>query len=280
MIRSDWHIHSEFSYDSKLPISDILSETEKLGFEKVGITDHVNYNESCYLDVVPAVAGALSSLKEQNPELQKKIVLGVELTPINKPEFDYLAKYKTREGFTPALSEKPLDIELAMSKEEMLSHGVRYAVCAAHWRADVADKNAPASKDELIREWHRQQMWLAVDERTTVLGHPWYHGRGVWYDDFSVIPRSMHNEFAAALLENNKYLECNYGVICAYNSTEKFRNQYAEYLREMFECGIKITYGSDSHNRYNPDVKKAEEYLARAGFKDGDVTEIREEDLW
>ena len=30
-------------------------------------------------------------------------------------------------------------------------------------------------------EWYRQQLWLACDERTTILGHPWYHPYRLWY---------------------------------------------------------------------------------------------------
>ena len=41
-------------------------------------------------------------------------------------------------------------------------------------------------------------MWLAEDERVTILGHPWYNGHGFWGEDLSVIPRSMQMELAAA----------------------------------------------------------------------------------
>jgi hypothetical protein len=72
-------------------------------------------------------------------EAQKKypfMVLGVELTPIEKPEFDHIAKTGSREGYVAPVQSSPFDIELAASKEELISLGVRYAIGASHWRVD------------------------------------------------------------------------------------------------------------------------------------------------
>ena len=38
IIKFDWHIHSDASYDSKLPLSEILENSRAFGFEKIGIT--------------------------------------------------------------------------------------------------------------------------------------------------------------------------------------------------------------------------------------------------
>ena len=56
--------------------------------------------------------------------------------------------------------------------------------------------------------------------------------------------------------------------------------QYAEFLRELFEKGVRITYGSDSHHAYGDSRSGVEVYLAPAGFKDGDISQIDEKDLW
>ena len=274
MIKSDWHIHSDASYDSKLPLREIAEKGRAMGLSRIGIADHVNYNEPMFFDSLVDSANKVKALSGEFPEL----ILGVELTPVNKPEYDYLAKHGTRDGYEHVLSDKPLDMELAVSKEHLLLHGVRYAVGAAHWRVDVSDRRTPGEKDVLIRDWHRQQLYLACDERVTILGHPWYHGAGLWYDDFSAIPRSMNDELCAALLENGKYIECNYDAIKKAN--EKFHHQYAEFLREMFERGVPVTYGSDCHNQYVDKRDDAWTYLSKAGFKDGDITEVKESDLW
>ena len=276
MIYTDWHIHSEASYDAALTLKEIAEGAKKRGYSKFGITDHVNYNDDKFLGNLKKSVESVTEFQKNCPEM----ILGVELTPIPKPTFCYCAQYHTREGFTLPAPTKPYDIELATTKEQLKVLGVRYAICAAHARLDVTNpKEAPLDRDAYIKEWYRQQMWLASDERTTILGHPWWTSKNVWYDDFSVIPHSMNIDLAAALKENKKYVECNEYFFRSDKTTDKFRHQYSEFLRELFEMGIPVTYGSDSHKVYlNHDM--AVEYLVAAGFKDGDIVGVKDEDLW
>lgn len=277
MIHSDWHIHSEFSYDASAPLETIAENAKNQELRLIGITDHANFNDEKFMSDLRASVAAVKEAQKKYPFM----VLGVELTPIEKPEFDHIAKCGTREGYTPPSQSSPFGIELASTKEELISLGVRYAIGAAHWRVDVPGARAlPVDLDASIREWYRQQMWLACDDRVTILGHPWYHGKAVWYDDFSVIPHSMNMDIASALKENGKFVECNSHFFWDKRSTEKFRHQYAEFLRELFEMGIPVTYGSDSHNGYEDYRPFVEKYLAAAGFCDGDISELSEKDLW
>ena len=277
IIHSDWHIHSEASYDATLPLNDIASCADGFGFRRIGITDHVNFNDTAFLNDLKRSSENVRAFQKTCPN----VVLGVELTPIEKPEFDHIAKCGTREGYVaPNLSE-PFPIELAQTKKELMDWGVRYAIGATHWRVDVPGaKQLPPDMDACIKEWFRQQMWLACDERVTVLGHPWYIGKALWYEDFSVIPRSMNMELAAALKENGKYAECNSHFFRTPKASEKFRYQYAEFLKELSEMGVPITYGSDAHKAYGDVHLLTEKYLIAAGFSDGDIVEIREDSLW
>lgn len=277
IIKSDWHIHTENSYDATLPLTEILENAKKYGFEKIGITDHLNFNDERFLTDLKNSSEEVKKMQKDHPEL----ILGVELTPIEKPEFDYIAKTGTRDGYVAPDMDEPYEIALPLTKEELKKFGVRYAVGASHWRVDVpTEKELASDADSTIREWYRQQMWLACDERVTILGHPWYHGQALWYDDFSRIPRSMNMDIAHALKENKKYVECNSAVILNPRTTEKYRMQYVEFLRELFEMGIPVTYGSDSHLAYQDLYLKMEEYLRKAGFVDGDFSHLKEEDLW
>lgn len=277
IIHSDWHIHSEASYDATLPLPTIAEYAKKFGYVQIGITDHANFNDEKFLGDLKNSSRSVKEFQKEHPE----VILGVELTPIEKPQFDYIAKTGTREGYVPPVQNAPYDIELAASKEELISLGVRYAIGASHWRVDLPNaKKLEPDRDACIKEWFRQQMFLACDERVTILGHPWYHGKSLWYEDFSLIPRSMNEELAAALKENGKYAECNSHFFRIPTATEKFRRQYAEFLRELFESGIKITYGSDAHNDYSVAPDYVDEYLRAAGFKDGDISGLSEDDLW
>ncbi len=277
IIHSDWHMHSEASYDSNLPLEEIALAAEKFGFRKMGVTDHVNFNDQKFLADLKKSAESVNAFKKKFPN----IVSGVELTPIAKAEFDYIAKTGTRDGYIPTGSMKNDGIELGQSKEVLVQLGVQYGIGAAHWRLDVTNDDPMAfDLKDSIKEWYRLQMWLANDERVTILGHPWWNSKGLWYEDFSVIPHSMHMDIAAALKQNGKYIECNSHFFRSDKSTEKFRHQYAEFLRELFEMGIPVTYGSDSHSTYAGDFLNVEKYLLPAGFKDGDISEIDEKSFW
>ena len=277
IIQSDWHIHSKNSYDASLTLDEISSKAKEYRFKKMGITDHVNVNDVNFLNDFKNSYKDVNAFKLLHPE----IVLGVELTPIAKPHFDYLSKTGTGEGYIPPVSDKPYDIELALTKEEMVSREVSYAIGATHWRVDSPySKSHDTDVDAMIKEWYRQQMWLACDDRVTVLGHPWYNGYAAWYDDFSVIPKSMNLDIASALKENGKYVECNAGVLCSPKASERFRIQYAEFLRELFEMGIPVTYGSDNHVAYGDTHIEVEKILRTVGFSDGDFSEISEKDFW
>ena len=279
IIKSDWHIHTKYSYDASLPLETIAENAQKYGFKSVGITDHVNFNDKKFIGDIDASAEGVKKFQKTH----SGIILGVELTPIEKPEFDYIAKYGTREGYVAPNLDKPYDIELALTREELMTKGVRYAVGAAHWRVDVPGaKQLLPDMDTMIKEWYRQQMWLACDKRVTILGHPWWNGSGIWYDDFSVIPHSMNMDIAAALKENKKYVEFNGDYLFDKRITDKYRAQYAEFIRELFEMGVPVTFGSDSHNVYVYDDRhiKAENLLKKVGFKEGELSEIKEEDFW
>ncbi len=275
IITSDWHIHSEASYDAKLPLSEITKNAKDFGFNTVGITDHANFNT---LSFINDIKNSAENVKNFNAE-GIRVVLGVELTPIEKPEFEYNKIHGYREGYVHPETDKPYDIMLAMTKDELKALGVRYGIGASHWRIDKPygwkdNKDVEGS----VREWHRQQMFLALDDRVTVLGHPW--DNGLWYEDFSIIPRSMNMELADALKKNGKYVECNAHFFKTSSASEKFRNQYAEFLRELFEMGIPVTYGSDSHNEYLPIHLNTEKYLSSAGFKEGEICGISDDKLW
>ena len=275
IIHSDWHIHSENSYDATNPITTIGDNANTQGLRCFGITDHANLNDDKFRKNIEDSAENVKRLQAKYPNM----VLGVELTPIERPLYDYICKHGTREGYAVPATMVDCDFAIAYTKEELIALGMRYAVAAAHWSL-IGPNARGGDLKQSIESWHYQQMKLACDERTTILGHPWWNGKGIWYEDFSVIPRTMNLELAAALKENGKYVECNSHFFTRAKTTEKFRHQYAEFLRELFEMGIPITYGSDSHHDYDDLRPKVEGYLAAAGFVDGDFSDLSERDFW
>lgn len=281
MIHSDLHIHSLYSYDAWLPLSTIVAVAEERGYRQVGVTDHFNLNNTKFRNHIAESAKYVKRMQKDHPTL----LLGVELTPIAKPLYDFYTTHPDCKGYDPEgfvypSAPSPYGFEMAASKEELVAMGIQYAVAAAHGYIDTPGCSFRDMKEN-IAAWHRMQMYLACDERTTVLGHPYYHGLALWYEDFSVIPHSMHEELAAALKENGKYIEMNRDMLHARETSEKFRYEYAEFMRFMLESGVRVTYGSDKHGGYLSDHREEiGVYLKAAGFKDGDFSEIAKEDLW
>ena len=221
IIHSDWHIHSENSYDASNPLTTIGDNANNQGLRCFGITDHANLNDDKFRKNIEDSARNVKELQVQYPNM----VLGVELTPIEKPLYDYVCKHGTREGYIPPNTDRYMGFVLAYTKEELIALGMRYTVAAAHW--SLIGPNARAGElEQCIEAWHNQQMGLACDKRTTILGHPWWGGN--WYEDFSVIPHSMNLELGAALRENGKFVECNSFFFRSPKTTEKFRHQYAD----------------------------------------------------
>ena len=129
IIHSDWHMHSEASHDSALPASEIAKNAKEFGFSRIGLTDHLNLNDQKFLSNLDFSSVVVEDLKARFGD----VTFGVELTPIEKPRFDYVAKHGNDEGFVAHSSGSPFAIELALTKDELRARGVRYAIGAAHW---------------------------------------------------------------------------------------------------------------------------------------------------
>jgi hypothetical protein len=95
-----------------------------------------------------------------------------------------------------------------------------------------------------------------------------------WLDDFRCIPESMHDEFAAALVQGGKRAEVNLGaMLLTRRYSERFKRQYLEYLAGLKSRGVQLSLGSDCHGAcYEVDLEEAERRLGRVG--------IRDQDLW
>ena len=275
MYNSDWHIHSEASYDASLPVDELIASAKKYGLKQFGITDHANLN-------IPSFWENMYKSKQLYEKYQcEGFYYGVELTVIPKSLYDYCAKHGTREGYTFPSNDKPCELEFMLTLEDLDKLGIMYSVAGAH-----SILNVELEQSKIIREWHRQQMYIATDPRVDILAHPWWfpgikewqdsEGRYFdkpWFGDFDIIPRSMHNELAAALKENDVCIEANLSMICGNSYPENFYRKYNEYLRYMFEEGVKLVFGSDVHKPPYGDYRESvEKALSVVGFKSEDFS--------
>ena len=256
-------------------MADLVSGALRLGIEDYGVTDHLHtpYNlpdlesSRTEFDALPA-----------NPRFH----FGVEVSCVSQWELDEIRKgdrdrpvYGIRSGGPAGAAPA-----IALTAEHMERFGIEYVVAGTHWPLYV-----PFEREEIIRDYHRQNLFLACHPLVDIVAHPWwwmghwkepdgmYPGKP-WFDDFGHIPESMHAEFAAAAVQHDTKVEINVGAcLLSPNYPESFLRQYVEYLAALRERGVQFTIASDCHaSQYEPPFERAESVLEQAGF--------REKDFW
>jgi len=278
-ITSDWHIHSRNSCDQAcMTVPDLIREAAARGIQDYGLTDHVH--TACNL---PELAASRREFLDSGPPPQ--FHFGVEVSCMSQWELDAIATgahgaptYGLRRGGPPGCA-----LALGATAEDLAEHGVEYVVGGTHWPMYV-----PFERDQVIRDYHRQNMFLATHPLVDVVAHPWwwmghwqdddgcYRGEP-WFDDFGHIPRAMHEEFAAALVEHDTLAEANISANLL-NDTypERFGLQYVEYLALLKSAGVRLSLGSDCHSaHYDIDFERAGRMLAASGLAGQDFEQPR-----
>jgi len=275
-VRWDWHIHSRHSPCGKpeATLELIQSRAREAGIEHAGVADHLN----CRLNE-PAVLAA----REEYDALPDKtgFHFAVELTCIRRWDLEQNDRLGEGGGIYGFQSGWPPDGELTVHLPDEVRQRVRpdYVIAGAH-----SPLQAPLERRAVIRQYHRQHMFLVTHPLVDILAHPfWWNGPWQdaegnwsgppWFDDFGAIPRSMHDELAAAARENDVAIEINPGAIFL-NSRypEDFKRQYWYFLAFMKDAGVRFAFASDSHAAgYEDRLSKIQDGLDRLGLTESDV---------
>ena len=138
-----------------------------------------------------------------------------------------------------------------------------YVIAGAHWPLGVPEPLDPMA---VIRDYHRQYLFAATHPQVDIVAHPWWwmgawkDASGIystypWFDDFSRIPQSMHDELAAAAVQHGKAIEINTWA-CLGNPEypPTFRAQYLDYLAYLKSRGVRFSLGTDSHAWVDPEI--------------------------
>ncbi|MCK4983299.1 MAG: PHP domain-containing protein, partial [Victivallaceae bacterium] len=199
IITSDWHIHSNNSCDGACArVKDIISEAKSMGIKEFGLTDHIHtpYN-------LPDLAASRKEYLDNKPSAN--FHFGVEVSCVSQWELDEIARgngkekpvYGIREGGPP---NAPLAI--GINENDIANYGIEFVVGGVHW-----PMYSEIERETVIRDYHRQNMFLATHPLVNIVAHPWWwmkhwadannrHLAEPWFDDFKAIPEAMHNEFA------------------------------------------------------------------------------------
>lgn len=271
LIKSDWHIHTCHSCDSaSMRMEDLFAESRQCGMVAFGVTDHLH--SALQIADLEESRQAFSALPAD-----PRAHFGVEVSCMSRWELDTISRgghddaiYGIRES-GPAWAEPAL----ALDKELIERLGIEFVVGGGHWPLYV-----PLERDAVIRDYHRQLLFLATHPLVDIVAHPWWwmgqwaDGKGCypdepWLGDFGRIPKSMHDEFAAAAREHGAAVEINLSAMLLTKAyPEAFKQRYADYLASLQERGVILAIGSDCHLPHYTaiDWNEAERRIQAAGI--------------
>ena len=275
-ITSDWHIHSRSSCDSAcMTVADLVRIAADKGIRDFGLTDHLHT-----VDNLPDIVASREEYLAASSS--PRFHFGIEVSCMSQWELDEIATgkydkptYGLREGGPPGAP-----LALALTPEHIAEFGIEYVVGGAHWPMYV-----PVTREAMIREYHRQNMFLAAHPLVDIVAHPWWwmgHWQNPdgtyttlpWFDDFNHIPRSVHDEFAAAARQHGTAVEINIDAnLLNRGYPHRFGEQYMEYLAGLKAKGVTFSLGSDCHKaHYDVDFDRAFAMMESVGITD--------EELW
>lgn len=254
-------------------MAEIADGTARAGITDFGVADHLH---SCYN--LPDIAAARGEFLASRPS--PRFHFGVEVTCMRRWELAEVASGR-HENPVYGIEGGPDDRSFAidLTDDDVKAHGIEFVIGAVHWARGVRkDRTA------IIDNYLHQYLSLASHPLVDIIAHPWWwngwyenedgsYTTEPWFHDFGVIPRSVHDELAAALIGYGKAVEINPGVLVTRHYPEAWRKQYLEYLGELAALGVQLAAGSDRHQRpYENRFEEMEPLLESVG--------IRDEDLW
>jgi len=277
MITSDWHIHSRNSCDAAcMTLADMALGAAAKGILDFGVSDHIHTPFN-----LPDLSASRVEFEQTAPA--PGFHFGVEVSCVSQWEIDEIASgrslakppvYGLRSGGPPGAA-----LAIGLTAGDLRKHKVEYVIAGAHWPMYV-----PLEREALIRDYHRQNLFLAAHPLVDIVAHPWWwHGHWKdaddrfttepWLADFGRIPRSLHDEFAAAAIQHGSLVEVNAGaMILTRRYPEAFKRSYLDYLACLKERGVRLCFGSDWHSeQYDVNIALASELLASVGIGDADM---------
>ena len=282
-ITSDWHIHSRNSCDSAcMTVADLITQTNLKGILDFGLTDHLHTPSN-----LPDIAASRAEYLKNKPS--RRFHFGIEVSCVSQWELDELKKGIHSNPVYGIRAGGPVHGPLAIgiTNEDIEKYQIEYVIGGTHWPMYV-----PMERELVIRDYHRQNMFLATHPLVDIVAHPWWwmgHWKDAqghypaepWFDDFHRIPASMHDEFAAAAVEQQTVVEINIGAnLLNPNYPERFAKQYLEYLAALKARGVQLSIGSDCHNAtYDIAWDVASAMLLAVGITDKDLWRLEQAPL-
>ena len=218
----DYHIHTNFS-DGKNTHVEYLKKSEQLGLKEIGFSDHLclNYpNWAAKERDFKTISEAIVSLKNQNNS-NSKIRFGFEV--------DYI------EGKEDEISEILKRFEL-----DYIIGSVHYI---KEWNFDTNKKDFIESDiDKFYIDYFNLVQKAARSELFDIIGHIDLAKKFNYYPKFDL--NEIYNKTAKVLKESDVTFELNTSGM---DKPCKEFYPSDQFLKILFQYGVPVTLGSDSH---------------------------------
>jgi histidinol-phosphatase (PHP family) len=224
MSKTDYHIHTEFSADSKLSLSELLPHAINLGYGELAITEHLDLSpQELSVYGIPSLIkykNAISAFQKQYPGI--KIHCGIEV-----------GDFQDVKDFADSIL-KEMDFDLVLGSVHFVQNRINVAM----------PMKTPLTPDEILY-YYENNLRLAETCDIDVLAH-----LGVYKRYYNQTPDESHclpviKRIFSTIIERNIALEINFS---AFRRTYQNLHPETGYLELYKSIGGKlVTLGSDSH---------------------------------
>lgn len=212
--KGDTHIHTEYSFDSKSKIKNLIEKAEDKNLDFIAFTDHVEFSVQPIKEVIHRIKNRNQKIDELQQETNIKLIKGLEISEphLYLSEMDYLQELN--------------DID--------------YIIGSIHHVYGISLRKMTNVKN--IYKLYLQSMLKMVNStEIDTLAHLDYIKKYIQREDFD---KELLKEILNVIIERNIALEVN--TSGARRNTTQFPDK--EILAMYKELGGKnITLGSDAH---------------------------------
>ncbi len=241
----DFHIHSDYSADSRIKLAELIPHSISLGYDAIAITEHLDLlpHEVTIFGIPPLqkYLARINQLRIEYPQI--KIIFGIEVGDFQKVK-EYAETILNKVKF-----------DLILGSVHFVDDHINVAI----------PMKAPLSKTQ-VTEYYEQNLCLVETCDINVLGH-----LGVYKRYYTDIPdesycHALIKQILEVIIKRGIALELNFS---AYRRTYQNLHPDPAYLELYKQLGGKlITIGSDSHKleQIGDYYHKAKEAVEQYGF--------------
>lgn len=222
--KTDYHIHSDFSADSRIKLAELLPHAINLGYKAIAITEHLDLlpQEVSIFGIPPLLKYQARLLQLRNQFPQIAIVFGIEV-----------GDYQKVKDYANILLQS-VKFDLVLGSVHFVDNHINVAI----------PLKEPLSKAQ-VTEYYEQNLLLVETCDINVLAH-----LGVYKRFYQTAPNETHvlhliKKIFEVIVNKGIALELNYSAYRRVFHTLHPDPKYLELYKSL--GGRLVTIGSDSH---------------------------------